>query len=121
MRKIIIGCLLTLVLCSSVAAHPIPASTWDKLAECETGGNWQYRGQWEEAGGDGVWVYQGGLGFYVETWDNPAFRPFAWDRWGFPDDAYEATRAQQIKVAHRIVHRVGWKAWPACSARLGLR
>ncbi len=77
---------------------------WDKLARCETGGNWKHR----------TATYQGGLGFYHGSWD--AYRPK-----GFPSEAYLATREQQIIVGKRIQADVGWSAWPACSIRLGLR
>jgi hypothetical protein len=91
-------------------AHPIPMSVWNALAVCETGGNWRHYNS----------TYQGGLGFYHGSWD--AYTPRAWViRWGFPTDAHRATKAQQIKIAHRIQHDVGWGAWPACSLRLGLR
>jgi hypothetical protein len=79
-------------------------SVWDRLARCETGGNWRHRTS----------TYQGGLGFHYASWD--AYRPR-----GFPAEAYLATREEQIAVARRIRADVGWSAWPACSLRLGLR
>jgi hypothetical protein len=79
-------------------------TVWDRLAECETGGNWKHRNS----------TYQGGLGFYHGSWD--AYRPR-----GFPREAYLATREEQIVVGKRILADVGWSAWPACSVRLGLR
>lgn len=87
-------------------ARRLPArdTVWDRLAECETGGNWKHRTS----------TYQGGLGFYHRSWD--AYRPQA-----FPREAYLATREEQIVVGKRILADVGWGAWPACSIRLGLR
>lgn len=79
-------------------------TVWDRLAECETGGNWKHRTS----------TYQGGLGFHHGSWD--AYRPK-----GFPREAYLATREEQIAVGKRILADVGWGAWPACSSRLGLR
>lgn len=79
-------------------------TVWDRLAECETGGNWRHRTP----------TYQGGLGFYHGSWD--AYRPRR-----FPREAYLATREEQIAVGKRILADVGWGAWPACSVRLGLR
>lgn len=79
-------------------------TVWDRLARCETGGNWKHRNS----------TYQGGLGFHHRSWD--AYRPRR-----FPAEAYLATREQQIVVAKRILADVGWGAWPACSIRLGLR
>jgi Transglycosylase-like domain len=80
------------------------STVWDRLARCETGGNWKHRNS----------MYQGGLGFYHGSWD--AYRPA-----GFPREAFNATREQQIVVGKRILADVGWGAWPACSIRLGLR
>ena len=83
----------------------VPRNTvWDRLAECETGGNWKHRNS----------TYQGGLGFYLGSWD--AYLPRR-----FPREAYLATREEQIAVGKRIRADVGWGAWPACSIRLGLR
>lgn len=81
-----------------------PNTVWDRLAECETGGNWRHHNS----------TYQGGLGFYHGSWD--AYRPRR-----FPRDAHLASRTQQIVVGKRILADVGWGAWPACSILLGLR
>jgi hypothetical protein len=81
-----------------------PNTVWDRLAMCETAGNWKHRNS----------TYQGGLGFHHESWD-------AYRTKGFPPEAYLATREQQIQVGKRIVADVGWSAWPVCSIRLGLR
>jgi hypothetical protein len=34
---------------------------------------------------------------------------------------HQASRTQQIAVAERVLAAQGWKAWPACSRKLGLR
>lgn len=79
-------------------------TVWDRLARCESGGNWA----------SSVGLYEGGLQFHPSTWDRnkPA---------GYPDAAYQASRAQQIAVAERVLARQGWGAWPACASKLGLR
>lgn len=79
-------------------------SVWDRLARCESGGNWA-----ASAG-----LYEGGLQFHPSTWD--ANKPA-----GYPDAAYRASRAQQIHVAERVLAGQGWGAWPACASELGLR
>lgn len=87
------------------AANYASGSTvWDRLARCESGGNWA-----SSAG-----LYEGGLQFHPSTWDRnkPA---------GYPDAAYQASREQQIHVAERVLARQGWGAWPACASSLGLR
>lgn len=82
----------------------VAGSVWDSLAACESGGDW----------GSTVGQYEGGLQFHPGTWD--AYKPA-----GYPGAAYEASRDQQIAVAERVLADQGWGAWPACSAKLGLR
>lgn len=79
-------------------------TVWDRLARCESSGNWA----------SSVGLYEGGLQFHPSTWDRskPA---------GYPDAAYQASREQQIAVAERVLARQGWGAWPACASELGLR
>jgi resuscitation-promoting factor RpfA len=83
-------------------ANAAPASVWDKLAQCESGGNWKINT------GNG---FYGGLQFTPRTW-----RAFGGK--GMP---HQASRGEQIAVAERVLAGQGWKAWPACSRKLGLR
>lgn len=85
-------------------ANAAPDEVWDRLAECESSGNWAINT------GNG---YSGGLQFSPSTWDG--FRPSS-----YPSDAFQASREQQILVAERVLASQGWGAWPACSRRLGL-
>ncbi|WKD58915.1 resuscitation-promoting factor Rpf1 domain-containing protein [Corynebacterium caspium] len=85
-------------------ASAAPDSDWDRLAQCESGGNWAINT------GNG---YQGGLQFNPGTWAAYGGQKFA-------PTANLATREQQIAIAERTLARQGWGAWPACSARLGL-
>ncbi|QGU06687.1 Resuscitation-promoting factor Rpf2 precursor [Corynebacterium occultum] len=85
-------------------ATAAPDSDWDRLAQCEAGGNWKINT------GNG---YHGGLQFSPSTWA-------AYGGTQFAPYAYQATREQQIAVAERTLAGQGWGAWPACSARLGL-
>ncbi len=78
-------------------------SFWWQLALCESGGDWQMKGR-----------YQGGLSFHSDTWT--AYR----GKW-LPKFAYQATPAEQIRVARKVLADQGWEAWPACSRKLGLR
>lgn len=100
---------------AQAAAPPEPApepvrSVWDQVAECESHGEWDYgpHSDW----GNGL--FEGGLQFDPDTWD-------AYKDPGMPGAAYEATRAQQIMVAERVLAEQGWAAWPVCSRKLGLR
>ncbi|MFI7496580.1 transglycosylase family protein [Kocuria sp. M4R2S49] len=85
----------------ALPANAAPASTWDALAECESGG------AWDTATGNG---FSGGLQFTPSTWA-------AFGGSGAPQDA---SREQQIAVAENVLDGQGWGAWPACSAKLGL-
>jgi len=93
-----------------IGTGTLPGETvWDALARCEAGGRWDAVRMI-----GGRVAYTGGLQFAPRTWD--AFRPE-----GFPGQASEATREQLIEVADRVLARQGWRAWPACARRLGLR
>ncbi|OFQ56751.1 resuscitation-promoting factor Rpf1 domain-containing protein [Corynebacterium sp. HMSC074H12] len=85
-------------------AAAAPDSDWDRLAQCESGGNWAINT------GNG---YHGGLQFSAQTWQ-------AFGGGEFAPTANLATREQQIAVAERTLAQQGWGAWPACSASLGL-
>jgi resuscitation-promoting factor RpfA len=89
-------------LAMTATANAAPASTWDKLAMCESSGNWATNT------GNG---FSGGLQFTPQTWT--AF--------GGKGQAHQASRQDQIAVAERVLQAQGWGAWPACSAKLGLR
>lgn len=83
-------------------ASAAPESTWDALAECESSGNWSINS------GNG---YSGGLQFSRSTWR----------AYGGEGRAHQASRAEQIAVAERVLDGQGWGAWPACARKLGLR
>jgi uncharacterized protein YabE (DUF348 family) len=77
-------------------------SVWDKLAQCEAGGNWATNT------GNG---YYGGLQFSLGTWQ-------AYGGSGLPSNA---SRETQIAIATKIRNASGgYGAWPACAASLGL-
>jgi len=87
---------------------PAPAvstgSDWDRLAQCESGGNWAMNT------GNG---YSGGIQFHPDTWTRHGGGEFA-------AMAFQASREQQIVVGERIRARQGWSAWPGCARKLGL-
>ena len=80
---------------------PNSYATWDALAECESGGRWDY-----SAG-----PYYGGLQFSLSTWRSVGGT-------GYP---YEHSRETQIHFGQILQARSGWGQWPHCSAELGLR
>ena len=110
LSRLVLSLLLAVLLAAVPALVASPAAaaskkTWDRLAMCESSGNWSINT------GNG---YYGGLQFYQPTWE------------GFGGLAYakradRATREQQIKVAERVLAVQGWGAWPACTLKLGLR
>ncbi len=80
-------------------------SVWDRLARCESGGNWSINT------GNG---YYGGLQFDKGTWD-------AYDGDDYAEYPHRASREEQIAVARKVRDdRGGYGAWPSCSAQLGL-
>lgn len=81
------------------------STVWDRLVLCEAGGRWNANT------GNG---FSGGLQFLPSTWRGHGGNQFA-------PAAHLATREQQITVAERVLKTQGWRAWPACSRRLGLR
>ena len=80
------------------------ASAWDRLASCESGGNWGINT------GNG---YYGGVQFAYGTWAGNGGGKFA-------SRADLATRQEQIIIAARVLDNSGWGPWPSCSSRLGL-
>ena len=88
----------------SPAADAAPISDWERLAQCESNGDWSLNT------GNG---FHGGLQFTNSTWH-------AFGGGQFAPNAHQATKSQQIWVAERTLAGQGWGAWPACSAKLGL-
>ncbi|MFF5187018.1 transglycosylase family protein [Streptomyces sp. NPDC000345] len=76
---------------------------WDRIAQCESGGNWHINT------GNG---YYGGLQFSAGTWR-------AYGGTAYASTADKATKAQQIAVATKVQKSQGWGAWPVCSSRAG--
>ena len=64
---------------------------WDKIAQCESGGNWSINT------GNG---YYGGLQFDVRTWLGSGGGAYA-------PNAAAATKAQQIDIANRVYAQRG--------------
>lgn len=86
------------------SASAAPVSTWDKVAQCESGGNWKINT------GNG---YYGGLQFTPGTWASAGGKSYA-------PRADLATKVQQIIVAERVLSTQGPGAWPVCSRKVGL-
>jgi hypothetical protein len=99
---------LVLLAAATVSRAAVPTWPWMALARCEQGS------------ADGIrWhaysrTYEGGYGFVHGAWRQYRLP-------GYPLRADRATPEQQTAVARRIQRAVGWRAWPSCSIRLGLR
>jgi len=78
------------------------STVWDRLADCESGGNWSINT------GNG---YYGGLQFSLSTWQSNGGS-------GYP---HQNSREEQIRVATRLRDAAGgYGAWPHCASALGL-
>jgi uncharacterized protein YabE (DUF348 family) len=77
-------------------------SVWDRIAECESGGNWSANT------GNG---YYGGLQFSHQTW-------VAYGGDAYASNAHLASKAQQIAIAEKVrAARGGYGDWPVCGKR----
>jgi hypothetical protein len=109
-RTLISSALVTVAAATPLAVVTAPAnaasiSTWDRLAHCESGGRWHIHT------GNG---YYGGLQISSGTW-----RAYGGKRYArLP---HRATKLQQIRIGERIKNGQGWRAWPTCSRRIGVR
>ncbi|MFI6939692.1 transglycosylase family protein [Streptomyces sp. NPDC050418] len=91
------------LLAATGQASAADSGVWDRIARCESGGNWHINT------GNG---YYGGLQFAASTWR-------AYGGGAYAPTADKASKAQQIAVATKVQKAQGWGAWPTCSARAG--
>lgn len=110
MNRVLVGLALTMGLTVTNALLPGQAdaaydpSVWDRVAACESSGNWSINT------GNG---YYGGLQFSLSTWKYFGGTEYA----AYP---HKASKAQQIAIARRTLAGQGPGAWPVCSVRAGL-
>jgi hypothetical protein len=76
-----------------------PSSRWDRIARCESGGRWDYPPVTNSTG-----TYSGGLMIWTKAW-------IAYGGQEFAGQAWQASKAEQIVVAERILADRGWQAW----------
>jgi nucleoid-associated protein YgaU len=98
------GAGMAIPLIGAGAAQAADVDTWNKVAACESSGNWTVNTK------NG---YYGGLQFTQPTWE-------AYGGHAYAVRADQATRDQQIAVAERVLGSQGPGAWPTCSERAGL-
>ncbi|MEU9048280.1 MULTISPECIES: transglycosylase family protein [unclassified Kitasatospora] len=95
---------LTVPCLVSGTASAASVATWDKVAQCESTGNWSINT------GNG---FYGGLQFTQSTWS-------AFGGTAYAARADLATKDQQIAVAEKVLASQGPGAWPVCSVQAGL-
>lgn len=98
------GSAIAIPLLGATGAHAADASTWDRVAECESGG------MWSADLGNG---FYGGLQFSQDTWS-------AYGGSAYAPRADLASRSQQISVAEKVLKDQGPQAWPSCAVISGL-
>ncbi|MFI0503862.1 transglycosylase family protein [Streptomyces albogriseolus] len=98
------GAGMALPLMGAGSAQAADVATWEKVAACESTGNWDINT------GNG---YYGGLQFSQSTWE-----AFGGTRYAPRADL--ATEDQQIAIAEKVLDGQGPGAWPTCSVRAGL-
>ncbi|MFF4400820.1 transglycosylase family protein [Streptomyces sp. NPDC001480] len=98
------GSAIAIPLLGASAANAADGTTWDKVAECESGGSWS------ADTGNG---YYGGLQMSQDDWDKYGGLDYA----STPD---QASRSQQIAVAEKILADQGTKPWTTCALLSGL-
>ncbi|MBT2377637.1 transglycosylase family protein [Streptomyces sp. ISL-111] len=98
------GAGIALPLITAASAGAASGEVWEKVAACESSGNWAINT------GNG---YYGGLQFSGPTW-----AAFGGTRHAPRADL--ATRDQQVDIAERVLDGQGPGAWPACSVKAGL-
>ena len=89
----------------AVSAPAQASGVWDRVAACESGGNWHINT------GNG---FYGGLQFTNQTWNG-----FGGGRYASRADL--ASKGAQIAIAQKVLNAQGPGAWPVCSGRIGAR
>ncbi|MFD5941819.1 transglycosylase family protein [Streptomyces griseus] len=98
------GAGIALPLITAASAGAAPVEVWEKVAACESSGDWSVNT------GNG---YYGGLQFSGSTWA-------AYGGTQYAPRADLATRDQQIAIAEKVLDGQGPGAWPTCSVPAGL-
>ncbi|CAM5304867.1 transglycosylase family protein [Streptomyces atroolivaceus] len=99
------GAGIALPLLTAGSAGAASTDVWEKVAACESTGDWNINT------GNG---HYGGLQFTRSTWA-------AYGGTAYAARADLATKDQQIAVAEKVLDGQGPGAWPTCSVRAGLK
>lgn len=98
------GSAIAIPLLGATSASAADGTTWDRVAECESAG------QWSADSGNG---YYGGLQISQANWEKYGGLNYA-------PSADEASRSQQIAIAEKLLDAQGLTAWPTCGPLSGL-
>lgn len=98
------GSAIAIPLLAASGASAATGTTWDRVANCESGGSWSAND------GNG---YYGGLQMSQENWEKYGGLEYA-------GTADLASRNQQIAVAEKLLADQGIAAWPTCGLLSGL-
>ncbi|MFF9087316.1 transglycosylase family protein [Streptomyces sp. NPDC014991] len=98
------GSAIAIPLLGAASANAADGTTWDKVAECESGGSWS------ADTGNG---YFGGLQISQDDWARYGGTQYA-------ASADQASRSQQIAVAEKILAGKGTTPWATCALLSGL-
>ncbi|WP_328976829.1 transglycosylase family protein [Streptomyces canus] len=98
------GSAIAIPLLGATGASAATGTTWDRVAECESGSSWSAN----EGNG-----YYGGLQMSQENWEKYGGLEYA-------KTADLASRNQQIAVAEKLLADQGIAAWPTCGLLNGL-
>ncbi|MFF0017181.1 transglycosylase family protein [Streptomyces sp. NPDC005374] len=98
------GSAIAIPLLGATGASAATGTTWDHVAECESGGSWSAND------GNG---YYGGLQMSQQNWEKYGGLAYA-------ETADQASRNQQIAVAEKLLDDQGIAAWPTCGLLAGL-
>ncbi|MFE7959862.1 transglycosylase family protein [Streptomyces sp. NPDC057413] len=98
------GSAIAIPLLGAASAHAADGATWDKVAECESGGRW--------SDNPGIGLF-GGLHLSQDDWESHGGLEYA----ARPD---LASRSQQIAVAEKVLAAEGAGHWTLCGISSGL-
>ncbi|MGW3667738.1 LysM peptidoglycan-binding domain-containing protein [Streptomyces sp. NPDC005141] len=98
------GSAIAIPLLGATSASAADGTTWDRVAQCESGG------AWSADNGNG---YYGGLQVTQDDWEAHGGLEYA-------PRADQASRSQQIAVAEKVLDDQGLAAWPTCGPLSGL-
>lgn len=96
------GAAVAAPLMATGTANAATDQEWDRVAQCESGGNWSINT------GNG---YYGGVQFSASTWA-------AYGGTQYAPTADKASKAQQIEIAEKVLKGQGKGAWPSCGVGL---